>query len=146
MKVSTLLFLSLLLGACASPEKSRQQLFLEADRLSGGATTHGGDLELNVLEIPSHGPMGDLLEISAIKLRGRPEVRRNLQQVEASEDPRILLISKAPALEQAAIASATSGQSLPRLVFIYAADAGEQPPMRAHIEAAGGRFIELLPR
>ena len=99
-----------------------------------------------MLEIPSHGLTGDLLEIGAIKARGRPEVRRYLQAVEASDDPRILLISKAPALEQAAIAAATKGQSLPRLVFIYAADAGEQPPMRAHIEAAGARFIELLPR
>lgn len=146
MKVPTLLFLTLLLGACAVPEKSRQELYLEADRLSNGATTRGGDLELNVLEIPSHGLTGDLLEIGAIKARGRPEVRRYLQAVEASDDPRILLISKAPALEQAAIAAATKGQSLPRLVFIYAADAGEQPPMRAHIEAAGARFIELLPR
>lgn len=146
MKVPALVFLCILLGACASPEKSRQQLYLEADRLSGGATTRGGDLELNVLEIPSHGLMGDLLEISAIKVRGRPKVRRYLQEVEASDDPRLLLISTTPALEQAAIASAIRGQSLPRLVFIYAADASEQAPMRAHIEATGARFIELLPR
>lgn len=100
MKMPTLFAMVLLLSACASPEKSRQQLYLEADRLSGGATTRGGELELNVLEIPSRGLAADLLEVAALKVRGNPKVRGFLQEVEASEDPRVLLISKSPALEQ----------------------------------------------